>query len=161
VSAIPTIPTPSIQTSGFETLANSTVRAEADKESARFTLSLGAPSIAPSSIGQSIGAPSICGSDEGGSHSKKDVECQSFVGSIAESRFDSQAYLDRIAEQEDNESYWEAVDTRKSSKSEEFRFSSSHSLKSHHWREADETSFVAISERSEGPPLDGTNVQEI
>jgi hypothetical protein len=111
-TTVSAIPTPSIPASNFESLANSSLRAECDKESQR-AFSLSAPSIgAPS-----IGVPSICGTidaPESIQGSKVNDEAVSIVGSVAESRVDSAAYLQDLESARDARKYAESVFSAKS-----------------------------------------------
>mmetsp|Transcript_18292 Transcript_18292/g.30338 ORF Transcript_18292/g.30338 Transcript_18292/m.30338 type:complete len:228 (-) Transcript_18292:134-817(-) len=98
VSSRPTtvsaIPTPSIPASALDSIVNSSIRAELDKESVRdFGRSVGAPSECAPSIGAPTIAPSICGSFDG---KDRDVESMSIVASIADSRLDSQTFLQEM-----------------------------------------------------------------
>merc|ERR1740123_985924 len=82
---------------GCESVVNSSIRAEIDKESARDWVtvrSVGNPSTtgAPSVCGPSVGAPSICGTI-GGRDSSAEGDLESFGGSIAETQVETAIYL--------------------------------------------------------------------
>lgn len=79
-STVFSIPTPSIQGSHLDSLVNSSIRAEVDKESVRYSFSLAPSTGAPSEWGTidghshrapsicktpSVGAPSVCGTIDG------------------------------------------------------------------------------------------------
>lgn len=139
-TTISAIPTPSIPASNVESFANSSLRAEVDKESARISFTVGAPSgpsVAPSSICGRWEEPSVCGTLDG---SKHDLESMSIVGSIAESRIDSQAYLQELEARLNFE-------RKGSDRGDHVKPPSLH-------EEDEDHCFTNVSE---GPPLDGSS----
>lgn len=161
------IPTPSIQASNFDSLANSSIRAEFDKESARYSFSApseqlqGAPSVgAPSECGtrdefpgvtwmsqsHSVGAPSVCGTIDCHSESFARVPsgCANYssqsigVPSIC-SNFDAESLVGSIAESRlDSQAYLQDLEAARVLERKANREAEAERMK-------------------EGPPLDGSS----